>query len=578
MDMIRGLSSRKGAGYSIEAILAALILFTFAMNAVNVPDNDSWTDFQREIAARDISFVLEKTGDLEQFLRNSDTGALRATATTLSDTDVSISGTVEDLPINEMQIGFHTLPEKIHWNQTVEIQNDDYCHGDLEVLQDRSETEIRRTDNSSGSLEDKYDVRLYFADNDPSIPGGFNGETDYDTVYVDNGTRCIFRSEEGPYYNDEIFYWGNRSDSNPGNFFDFKRYNDTEDNFNVFRADKAVRFRQTLEKPLNGIETDTSVNTFNFSTEGLSNLDLVVFSEASSLDRMQDNEEAFKNFMQDGSALFLMNLTESDLDHEIMEDIGFEWFDMPYTSSPDQYDETFSSYSESEEVETYFQGLKGDTSDLSLTPGGKVISAQGTTATSREDLLFARNTGYDTSELDGEKQSIDSWTEINSGEACTDTRATFSFYNENHEVRNIDLARNGGACGEIRGLMVEIDGEYRGPFLEDEVAVIDGRRYVPRIEGTDQARFVFAGSSKVELVNHREVFEDMEGQSIARAAYEKKYSEKDRELLSSVIYWLRGDTVQFQGGTGATSLSTTIPGSIDENVYMPYKVKLRWGN
>ncbi|WP_414838172.1 hypothetical protein ACK3SF_02110 [Candidatus Nanosalina sp. VS9-1] len=575
--MIRGLRKRAGAGYSIEAILAALILFTFAMNAVQVPDSKDWSGLQREIAARDISFVLKETGDLETFLKNSDTGALRTAATTLSDTDISVSGTVENLPINEMRVGFHKMPDKIFWNQTVEVQADDFCYGDLEEIQDRSETEIRRTANSTGTMEDKYGVRLYFADNDPSIPGGFNGETDYDSIYVDNGTRCVFRTEEGPYYNDEIFYWGNRTDDRPGNFFDFKRYDNTLHRFNFFQADNAVRFRKTLEKPVNGIKTRTAVNTFNFTTRGLKDLDILVFSESESLEKIQENDQKFKEFAREGSALFLMNLTQSDMNYDIMQDIGFEWFDLPYTNNPSEYDETFSDYEDSEEIETYFRGLEGDISKVSMGPGGKVISGQAFTATSREDLLFARNTGYDTSDLDGDILFGDSWTEINTGEACRDTQTTFQIYMEAYEVRNIDLSRDSGNCGQIRGLMVREDGEWRGPFLEDEVIRIDGRRYVPRIESSGSARLVFAGSSKVELVNHREVFENMTGQKIARAAYEKNYSDSDRELLATVMYWLRGDTVRFEGGAGATSLSTTIPGGISENVYMPYKVKMRWG-
>jgi len=567
---------KKGAGYSIEAILASLILFGFALNAVQVTGYEGWSEFQREIAAKDISYVLKETGNLETFLKNSDTGALQSTATAISDVDMSVSGTVEDLPIKELQLGFHKRPPDIHWNDTVSVADDDFCDGDLDELEDVSEASVRRTQNGSGTLEDRYGVRLYLVDSDPSIPGGFNGQVDYDSLYVDNGTRCVFRTEEGPYYLDDIFYWGNKTDADDGKFFDFKQYVDSSNEINIFEANRAVRFDKTLSKQLNGIDTDTSVDTFNFSTADIADNDVLVFTDSESLDLIQDNALYFKNYMNQGSALFLMNLTETDLDYDIMEDIGFQWFDRPRTSNPSRYTPAFSQYSNSQVMETYFMGLDSESSEVSLGPGGRVISGQGPTQTSGDDLLFARNSQYNVSALDGEKSTAYTWSTINTGQPCTDTETSFTFYGEVHDVRNLDLAKDPSDCGEIRGLMIEQGGSFKGPYLEDEVVIIDGRRYVPRIQDSNNARFVFAGTDKIELINHRTVFENMTGERIARTSFEEDFSEADRDMLASLIYWLRGDTVRFTGGAGSTSIATSIYGGINEDVYMPYTVKMRW--
>lgn len=568
---------KKGAGYSIEAILASLILFGFALNAVQVTGYEGWSDFQREVAAKDISYVMKETGNLETFLKNSDTGALETTATAISDVDMAVSGTVDNLPIRELQLGFHKRPKDIHWNDTVPVADDDFCDGDLNELEDVSEAEVRRTQNGSGTLEDRYGVRLYLIDSDPSIPGGFNDKVDYDSLYVDNGTRCVFKTEEGPFYLDDIFYWGNKTDGNDGKFFDFKAFVNSSNEINIFEADRAVRFDKTLSQSLNGIRTDTSVDTFNFSTADLTDNDVLVFTESESLDLIQDNTLYFKDFMNDGSALFLMNLTESDLDHDIMEDIGFQWFDRPRTSNPSRFVPAFSQYSHSQDMETYFMGLDSETSDVSLGPGGRVISGEGQTQTSGDDLLFARNSQYDVSALDGEKGAV-GWSTINTAQPCTDTETTFIFYGESHQVRNLDLAKDPGDCGEIRGLMVEQGGSFEGPYLEDEVVIIDGRRYVPRIQDSNNAELVFAGTDKIELVNHRNVFENMTGERVARTSFEEEFSKADRDMLASLIYWLRGDTVRFDGGAGSTSISTSIYGGINEDVYMPYTVKMRWEN
>lgn len=567
---------RRGAGYSIEAILASLILFLFAMNAIQVQSYEGWTDFQREIAAKDISYTLKETGDIETFLQNADTGALRTTASSLSDVDASLSGSVENLPIRELQLGFHNMPEDIHWNNTVPVDEDDYCHGDLGVIEDSSESEIRRTANGTDSLEEKFGARLYFADSDPSIPGGFDGDVNYDSIYIDNGTECIFRNEDGPYYMDDIFYWGDEENDRPGTFFEFKDYDNEDDRVNLFEADRAVRFRGTLDTPINGINTDTSVGTFNFTSGGLDDMDVVIFSGNESLDRIEAFEGDFKRYMESGSAFFLMNMTEEDVEKDVIQDIGFQWLDMPYDEQS-EYRAAFSNYPVSEKIKTYFDGYGADQEQVSLHPGGKVISGQGETFTSGNDILFARNARYDTTGLNAEIGDFETWTEINVADDCKDTQTSFSFMDEDRTVQNIDLAKASSNCDEIRALRIEQDGELTDPVLENEVVEIGGVRYTPEIESNESARLVFAGSNNIELINHRRVFDDMEGERVARAGLKEEYSEVERQLLVSTIYWLRGDTVHFDGGTGTTSLSTNVYGAVNEEVYMPYRLTMRWG-
>jgi len=48
------------------------------------------------------------------------------------------------------------------------------------------------------------------------------------------------------------------------------------------------------------------------------------------------------------------------------------------------------------------------------------------------------------------------------------------------------------------------------------------------------------------------------------------------DILVSTLYWLRGDQVQFKSQGEPTALSTTVIGGIDDEVFMPYKMDLRW--
>lgn len=576
-----GLKYRIGAGYSIEAVLSAVILFTFAVGALQAPPDKDWSEFQREVAARDISYVMKEKGDLNSFLKNADTGAIRTTAKTISSQSLGVSGTIDNLPLNELRVGFHTMPEYVHHNMTEEVTPDDNCYGDLGEITSESEYTVLKTNVTSSQLTDRHGVNLYFGDSDPRTPGGFNDERDYDSVWVDNGTRCVFTPAEGPYSLDEIFLWGNQTDSDPENYYDFKRFEDGSGEFTLYQADKAQRFRNGLSKPLNGIKTDTAVDTFNFTSTSLTDYNIIVFQRNESLDRINTYENRFRDYMGQGSTFFLMNLTEQDMEYSFMEDIGFQWMDINYTSDVDNYEATFSDYILSEEIETYFQGLGGNQDNISLKPGGKVISGQGSTSTSRDDLLYARNTAFNVDQLDG--TPVGTWASTPSSPCNNAYTATFEFLDksyspETYTVENVDIAKTSSDCGEERGLKIDLDGDgnREGPFLRNEVIEINNRRYVPQIESPTSAEFVFAGSRKVELINHRRVFDDLQGERAARVGFKENYGSSDMDAIVSTMYWLRGDQVQFRSAETPTALSTTVIGGINEDVFMPYRLEMRW--
>jgi hypothetical protein len=568
--------TEKGAGYSIEVVLAAVILFTFAYGAVQVPEQKDWSGFQHEIAAQDLGFTLKKTGDLRNSLENSNPEALSSAVRSISSRNLEVSGTVENLPLGELSVGFHTMPGEIHQNFTEPVQPGDKCYGDLTEIEANSEYEILKT-NASQYMEDKHGVRLYFADTDARVPGGYNGEEDYDAVWVDNGTRCVFSPSEGPYLTGEIFLWGNKTDSDPETHYEFKQFNESRNSFTVYKADRAADFQNALSRPVNGIDTDTEVSTFNFSSSSLENLNLIVFQENETLDRIETYEDEFMTSLSNSSVLFLMNLSESDLQKDFMQDIGFSWMNVDYTSSSPGYDASFSDYTVSEEIETYFQGLGGSVQDVSLNPGGNVISGQGPSFTSRDDVLYARNLAYDVSSLDGTEVP---GTEVDIGGTCDSTRSEFDFPDGDRDVRILDLA-DSGSCDNVMGVEIREGvgiGDWRGPYLEGERVTVDGYSYIPEIEDEHSAVFEFAGSRRVELVNHRRVLENATGGRVARAAYEEDYSTSDIRMISSVIYWLRGDQIQFRNRQQDSSVSTTLVGSIDNDVYLPYKLNLRWSD
>jgi len=567
---------RKGAGYSIEAVMVSLILFLFAFGAVEAPEGNNWAEYRDKISARDLTFMIKKTEDLDTYLKNSNVEGVQTQLTEISGSNMKVSGTVENLPLNEISVGFHRPPSNVHMNNTVPVQSGDRCDGNLVSLESNSEYPILRTNGSLGSLENKHDTRLYFGDTDSGLPGGYNGERDYDSIWVDNGTQCVFEEEDGPYNFNEIFLWGNTTDTDSMNY-ELKNFNNDSNKFTVYEAEKASRIRNKMNRPVNGIETDVVVNTVNFSADGLSNYDILVFQENETLPRIQSNSNKLESIAQNTSMLFLMNMTESDAKYPIIDKIGFKWTKMVMPSS-NTYRSTFSNYEISETVESYFLGVGGDQSEISLKPGGKIISNQGISETSREDILFARNIQYDSSTLEG----IEDGSGWNSFGSCDNWEATFEVPNETYmdesiEVQNVETEVG---CGNPRGLKIDrnSDGEYSGPYLEDEIVIINGRRYSPKINGPNDAILEFAGSKKVELINHRRTFQNMTGKRAARISYEENYGQNDVKIITSTLYWLRGDSTQFEGSESSSTVSTTAVGGISNELFMPYKLEMRWSN
>jgi len=567
---------RKGAGYTIEAILVSLILFTFSFGAVEMPDGNDWSEYRDEVSARDLTFMIKKSGDLDNYLKNSNVEGVQTQLNEISGSNMRVSGTVENLPLNEIRVGFHKPPSKIHVNNTVNVQSGDRCDGNLVSLESNSEYPIRRTD--SEYLENYHDTRLYFGDTDSEEPGGYNGERDYDTVWVDNATKCVFEEEEGPYNFNDIFLWGNTSDPD-SKHYELKDYDNITEEFVVYEAEKAAQIKNEMDSPVNGIETDTVVNTINFSTTGISTYDILVFQENETLPRIQSHSDHLEDLATNTSMFFMMNMTKSDTEYSIIEKIGFKWTEMNLPSAS-THRATFSNYGVSETIESYFMGLSGQQSKVSLKPGGKVISNQASTETSREDILFARNIQYESTPLEDSKST--GWSSI-SGPCGDEFENTFDIPKRNYstdtiQVQNIDTDIN--SCNGPRGLKIDKngDGDYSGPHLEDEIVIINGRRYSPDISNPTNARLEFAGSRKVELVNHRKTLENMTGKRAARISYEDNYEQQDVKIIASTLYWLRGDKTQFQISDSSSTVSTTVIGGINNKLFMPYKLEMRWTN
>jgi len=317
---------RKGAGYSIELMISLFVLLAFAASSFDIPGNQQWGQYQNDVAAQDISYTLKKTGHVTHFLKNTEIGSLQTATRSLSARDLEVSGTISNLPILDTSVGYSVLPDNQYMNQG--LRGVTSCAGDLDEIEQEVQpgVPIRETD-PGGSRQSEHEVVLYVGDTDPRISEGFNGQTDYDTVWVDNKTECQFTSEEGPFYLDEFFLWGNTTDENPDTYYDVKSIGSNE--LELFKADQPAAMKKTLSQRMNGIDTRTSVSTFDLGNADLSNYDIAVLRRQQVLNEIQSNRQKVEDFMERGSVLMLMNLDESTTNNNnFVQDIGLEWVGM----------------------------------------------------------------------------------------------------------------------------------------------------------------------------------------------------------------------------------------------------------
>lgn len=602
---------RKGIGYMIEVMVSLLVVFIFILGNTASDPGTEWSSFQKEIIGQDISYTLEKTGDVESFVRGGETGSLITAAETLSRSGVSVSGTVENVPISRQLVGFHIPPSERINASLKEVESGDQCDGDLEELEDE-DAEILRSENQ------RADAYIYVTDSDPGVSGGTNGDEDYDTVWVDNGTSCQFSSSEGPYYLDEFFYWGNNSE---GEHWDIKAiYNETEE-IELYNSTQIVGLRPTLTEGVNGIDTNIEIETSAAEKDDLSSYDILVFQGRETIEPggvLREEKDKVQDYMSEGSILLMMGLQKSDfydggdLEDNFITETGLKWVDLPfkadYRNNPgDEVGGQFGSNSNSEELETFFDGENGQTDNLNLTPSGNITSSNSQNFKSSGPLLYTDQGSYELTEWNATNYSMETVPPSNiegyPDTACVDagtedrnlTKGNFSFpsYETDstveYEVISTKLGEDESFCqnNDVRALNIDLDrnGDFgdsgEGPFLNGESLTVKGKEYRIFFPETDSikngtaAEFVYTGDRGIENINFRVSFQGFTGNKLARMGYKQNYSKDEKKMISAVIHWLSDDTQGF-GEKAESTEDTEIVSGVKENTYIPYKISLRW--
>jgi hypothetical protein len=575
---------RKGLSYSLEVIISALIIISFTYGIFELPQGNDWDQYRSEIEAQDLTQTFYRSGIATDLVSRGETGSMQTAISTVSDTGREVSGSVTNIPIGEVEVGYHTVESDQFTADLEPVQSGDECYGDLEDEIDTEET-ILRTQNL-GVGGDNYGVRLYLADTGSQ----FDDNVNYNSLWVDNGTACQFASDEGPFYLEDIFNWGDSSNANPEDHFQIKEIDGASDELTIYQATQPVRIHKQMSQPVNSLQPEVEIDAVDIENEDMVH-DVMVFRKTSSLDDIAASRADVENYMADHPVVMMMDLSQSDFqDSSFLQDSGLHWIDNGFGGgySGGSTEVQFTDSDRSRNVETFFEGMSGEQSNVQLPPAGPIVSNHSNTLTEESPLLE----GADSLGTGTWGDVVDSMSSTSaSGDPqpnCGDRyQGTADLAGAGYDFINTEIVGSASTC-PTNSWAVNIETPDstppgRGPFLHGQDTVIDSREYTiltnSDVSGCDLGEcveFQFSGNSNVEVANYRQSFQGFDGEELVLTGRKSSYTEDELKLLSSLIFSVYDSQVTFNGERDTGSISTDIISSVDETTYMPYHLRLRW--
>lgn len=576
------MKKRKGAGYFIEGIVAILVLLIFVAGSyASLSQERSWVEFEREVAAGDLTYTLKQTGHLDRFVERGETGAVRGVSSSLTSYDTSISGTVSGIPTGTHLVGVYTDrdgTDTVTDESLTDVDSDDRCYGDLSEIRP-DEGNVVRT-SSSGPIEQLHGIRLYFADADPGRTG--TDQLDYDSVWVDNKTNCQFTRSEGPYrLNDFI--------SLNDNAYNFYSIDSDGSSGQVVLQNSEVSYE--LKRDFSELESATvNVRRFNFSND-LSQYDVLVFKDRDNLGDVNSFESELLSYMENGKVIFAMSLSQNDFDSGFLSRTGMRWMDLPLNSGSGE--EMFGTGERGQDAENYYTQLGFTPEDVSIDPEGKIASGNERYTRDTQILATAEQV-YDRSSWNSYTSSLSPTGSAPAGvpeSDCSDPyrAGSMSFTegtsgSEDLEVYNVKLSGDGcssfqygvgidktGNDGDPDG---DMDERGEGIILNEGLVTVNQRIYQVEIMAHDEVRFNYVGDQRPEIFSHVHDLETRSSEGFGRfPSVDGSSSQAEFGLLSSVVFTMLDHENSF-GPEEASTVSTTAAGRTEDGDV--FKLNLRW--
>ncbi len=578
------VKNRKGLSYSLEVIISALIIISFTYGIFQVPQGNDWGQYRSQIEAQDLTQTMHKSGIATSLISRGETGSLQTAITTVSDSGKEVSGSVTNIPIGEVEIGYNTVDSQQFTPALEEVSAvGGTCDGDLEDDID-TEQPILRTE-SLGVGGDNYDVRLYIADTESQ----FDESVDYNTIWVDNGTQCQFEADEGPYYLEDNFKWGDSNKTgHPRDYFQVKDISASE--LTLYQSTLPTQIHEQMSEPVNSLRPEVEIDVVDIRDEEM-NHDLFVFRDPEALNVIDGGERAeLEDYMRDNPVVMMMDLSETQFDSSnFMQDTGLQWLDVGFNGgySGDETDISFTNSDRSRNIETLLEGMEGDRSNIQLPPAGPITS--NTSGTITEDNPAVEGAALlDTTDWSDQVDGMNPVSAAGDPQPnCGDRyEGTVNLPSGNYEIQNTEVGAAGRCPTNAWAVNIDlpdVSSPGIGPYLQGERTTIKRREYTiitnsgdPSCDIGECVEIRFSGNSNVEVVNYRESFEGFDGERLALTGKKTSYNEDELELLGSLMFSMYDSEVVFEGRDDPTSISTNVIASVDNTTYMPYQLRLRW--
>ncbi|MFB6245028.1 MAG: hypothetical protein ABEJ03_01645 [Candidatus Nanohaloarchaea archaeon] len=579
---------RKGAGYLIEGMVSVMVLLIFVSGALNTLSEESsqTTGIQEKITSSDATYVLKKTEKIDRFVERGETGSIRAVSSALTGERFDVSGSVKGSPTGRYFVGVFVEDDGGSSDSDGADQVRDWslnsnlpeCNGDLEEI--NSESQILRYEPSGGSSADT----LYFADADSTDTGS---GTDYDTLWVDNGTQCQFLASEGPH---RLGDFVKVAVEEGGTVYD--RHYQLEAIRTSGSGGTAVMYRSPLthelKKRFSRLDSASiQMDRFNFS-ETLSDYDLLIFKDRKNLNEINNHQDKLLRYTRFGKTIFAMEKNNIQQSGTFLSRTGMETPDMSSRTRSGDHSIVFGTSELSQEIERYYGSLGPveaiDGSELNPIVSGQRFYSRNTVIAHDSKHLFDRDdwnvtvNASDTTNTDTAPEGVPTTD-------CDDAymRARKEFREDGgYEPLTIYSTKLSGTtadCDDTRfGISIDKndDGDFTDPgeeeILEGERTVVNGRRYYANISSHDSFELLYNGEPRKEVFSHTSSFETQNTAGFGFAPGLSFPEDRKVRFLAAASYaMLEGKSF---GPGESSSVTTTAVGRTAGNI--TYRVNLRW--
>lgn len=598
----------KGVAQVIDALAGIAILAIFILGGFSLVEGQNWDNYQNSIAANDLGYSLQRSGLIKDFAKTSDFGDLKSVVDSATGDTLDVSLDEYNLP-KKVEIGMHVHQDEIEKLEFSQVDYPDECQSTptdsiIPGYDESNKPPVVSTEDNSGNLMDRTGIEVYLGQVD-RVRSDFGSQLNYNALWIENESQCSF---EGPFYPGENFYWGNKTDSNPGGIYQFYMTNTTSQGSNwkgtleVHEAEYVENISRRLDENIAGSTTYTDLNTFRL-TDDFSNKDLLIFrNKSKSIDNISSSQSTRQDLSsylnKSGNILFQANLNKDLVQNDynkVFKDLaGFKWFNQDYekTSSANcnlvsdfnlesncEYEISFSDNRAGYKTGSIFNDdLSGSRSRITLPINNSVHSKKGGPF-NKMKAVYLENYHYK-SYKDGVTGSFSSTSSSYPGDSlidpttCSDphTGSMDLFPSETDSDRRVAIIPFGSSCNKY---VVGIEDKESRLYADGDKVDINGVTF--EIDIVDSQEIIFKSDriSNVGLAKFN--YMDSKYPETGLTGYKSdpnNLTDSDYKALATVIYYLSLPQREFQRSNPEETTETI--GSINSGGYRPYKIRLRW--